>query len=124
MQDHRKLRVWERAQDLCVEVYMFSADFPLEERYGLTSQLRRAALSVGSNIAEASRRKSQKDKARILNVSQCEGAEAMSALDIADRLRFGAKGEAGRLIAKYDELEAMLESLCQRVLSKAPGNEP
>jgi four helix bundle protein len=45
MRDFRKLRVWQRAQDLCVHVYLFSADFPPEERYGMTSQLRRAAIS-------------------------------------------------------------------------------
>jgi four helix bundle protein len=102
MQDFRKLRVWERAQQLCVEVYGFSAGFPREERYGMTSQLRGAALSVGSNIAEASKRKSQKDKGRILNISQSEGAEAMSVLDIADRIGYGAKGEARRFIQKWE----------------------
>jgi len=116
MQDYRKLRVWERAQQLCVEIYGFTADFPREERYGMTSQLRSSALSFGSNIAEASKRKSQKDKGRILNISQSEGAETMSVLDIADRVGYGAKGEARRFIQKYDELEAMLEALCQRVL--------
>lgn len=123
MQDYRKLKVWDRAQQLCVEIYGFSVDFPPEERYGMTSQLRRAALSVGSNIAEASKRKSQKDKARILNISQSEGAEAMSVLDIADRLRYGSQGGARSFIAKYDELEAMLESLCQQVLGSASDED-
>jgi four helix bundle protein len=100
-----------------VEVYGFSAGFPWDERYGMTSQLRRSALSVGSNIAEASKRKSQRDKGRILNISQSEGAETMSVLDVADRVGYGRKGEARRFIEKYDELEAMLETLCQRVLS-------
>ena len=56
MQDHRKLIVWQRAQEKCVELYRFSADFPPEERYGMTAQLRKAAVSVGSNIAEGSKR--------------------------------------------------------------------
>jgi len=116
MQDFRKLRVWERAQQLCCELYLFSADFPVEERYGVTSQLRRAAVSVGSNIAEASKRKTPKGKGRILNVSESDGAEVMSVLDIVERLAYGQKGTARQFIARYDELEGMIESLCQRVL--------
>lgn len=115
MQDFRKLRVWERAQELCVEVYRASACYPSEERYGITGQIRRSALSVGSNIAEASKRKSPKDKVRILNVSQSEGAEVMSVFDMVDRLSYGRKGTARELIAKYDELEGMIEALCQRI---------
>ena len=48
MQDHRKLWVWQRAQELCVEVYLLSVDFPVEERYGLTGQVRRAAVAWGA----------------------------------------------------------------------------
>ena len=65
MQDHRKLLVWQRAQEKCVELYRFSADFPPEERYGMTAQLRKAGVAVGSNIAEGSKRRSAVDKARI-----------------------------------------------------------
>jgi hypothetical protein len=55
MQDHRKLKVWQRAQEKCVEVYLFTADFPVEERYGMTAQLRKAAVSVGGNAGVAVR---------------------------------------------------------------------
>jgi four helix bundle protein len=116
VQDHRQLRVWDQAQDLCVQIYRLSAAFPVEERYGLVAQIRRAAVSVGSNIAEASRRASRPDKARILNVAQCEGAEVMSGLDIAGRLRYPGQDTAQELIARYDRLEAGLERLRQRVL--------
>ena len=117
MQDYRKLKVWQRAQERSVDVYLLTADFPVEERYGMTAQLRRAAVSVGANIAEGSKRKSKVDKARIFNISQGSGAEAMSVLDLAVRLRFGRKEEAERLIACYDELIGMIESLCQQVLA-------
>ena len=118
MQDFRKLRVWNRAQELCVGLYRFSADFPAEERYGITAQLRKAGVSVGSNIAEGSKRKSPKDKARIINVSQSEGAEVMSLLDVVDRLKYGRKGSALPFIEKYDQLEGMIENLCQRILEE------
>ena len=118
MQDFRKLRVWNRAQELCVEMYLLSADFPPEERFGVTAQLRKSAVSVGSNIAEGSKRKSPKDKARIINVSQSEGAEVMSLLDVVDRLKYGRKGSALPFIEKYDQLEGMIENLCQRILEE------
>ena len=121
MQDHRQLRVWNHAQELCVEIYLLSADFPVEERYGLIAQIRRAAVSVGSNIAEASRRASRPDKARILNVAQSEGAEVLSELDIASRLRYPGKKKAQELIARYDRIEAGLERLRQRVLDGNDG---
>jgi four helix bundle protein len=117
MQDHRKLKVWQRAQEKAVEVYLLTADFPDEERYGMTVQLRKATVAVGANIAEGSKRKSKVDKARIFNIAQSEAAEMMSILDLAVRLRFGRTEEAERLIGCYDELIGMIESLCQQVLA-------
>src|SRR3954468_12414718 len=99
-------------------MYLLSAAFPVEERYGITSQLRGAAVSVGSNIAEGSKRKGPKDKARIINVSQSEGAEVMSVLDIAGRLGYTRTETAREFIDRYDELQAMIEALCQRILEK------
>jgi len=121
MQDFRKLRVWNRAQELCVGLYRFSADFPVEERYGITAQLRKAGVSVGSNIAEASQRRSPKDKARIINVSQSEGAEVMSLLDLTTRLKYGRKGGAAEFIDHYERLQRMIETLCQRIRDDDEG---
>jgi four helix bundle protein len=115
VQDYRKLQVWQRAQETCVAVYRFTADFPVEERYGMTAQLRRAGVSVGANLAEGAKRKSPIDKARIFNLALGEAAEAMSLLDLAVRLQFGRKAEAERLVCVYDELLAMIASLCQKV---------
>ena len=116
MQDFRKLIVWQRAQETCVQVYRFSADFPVEERYGLTKQLRDAAVSVGANLAEGSKRVSSADKARIFNISESESAESISLLDMAERLRYGQREEARRLGQVYDELLGMIEKLRQQVL--------
>jgi four helix bundle protein len=115
MQDFRKLIVWQRAQDTCVSIYKLTAAFPAEERYGICSQLRRAAVSVGANLAEGSKRQSNADKARIFNIAQGEAAEAMSILDVAHRLNYGPKGEALRYSAAYDELVAMIAALREKV---------
>ena len=64
------LIVWQKAHAFVLGVYRFSADFPRTETYGLTAQLRRAAVSVPANIAEGFKRRSQKDKAHMLNVAE------------------------------------------------------
>jgi four helix bundle protein len=78
MQDFRKLRVWNMAQDLSVRIYEYSTCFPRDETYGLRGQLRRASVSVGSNTAEASKRVARKDKARMINIAEASAAEALS----------------------------------------------
>lgn len=118
MRDFRKLRVWERAQATCVEVYVFSAGLPADERFGMRSQLRRAAVSVGANLAEGSKRTSRIDKARIYNIAQGEAAEAMSILDVAYRLNYGSQGRAEQLSRVYEELIGQIERLRQDVLSE------
>jgi len=118
VQDFPKLGVWQRAQELCVEVYLFSADFPNEERYGMTWQLRSAAVSIGANLAEGSKRKSPTDKARIFNIAESEAAEAMSVLDVAHRLGYGIKGRAAHLSNEYDTLLGQIEKLRQLILDQ------
>lgn len=118
MRDFRKLRVWQRAQATCVEIYVFSAGFPVDERFGMRSQLRRAAVSVGANLAEGSKRTSRVDKARIYNIAQGEAAEAMSVLDVADRLKYGTPGRAQQLSRVYEELIGQIERLREGVLSE------
>ena len=117
MQDHRKLRVWQRAQELCVEIYRLTADYPPEERYGLTGQVRKAAVSVGSNIAEGSRRVSRKDKARIFNFAQSEAAEVMSELDVGCRLGYRGIEKARELVTNYDALGGSIDKLRVSVLN-------
>jgi four helix bundle protein len=115
MQDFRKLIVWQRAQEMCVRVYRVTADYPPEERYGLTAQLRDAAVSVGANLAEGSKRATPGDKARLFNVAQSSAAEAMSELDVAVRLEYSHKDRAIALFKEYDELAGMINALIERV---------
>jgi four helix bundle protein len=116
MQDFHKLRVWQQAQELCVEIYRFTSDFPREERYGVTGQVRRSAVAVGSNIAEGSRRASQVDKARVINIGESEGAEVESLLDLSERLKFGNRAVGRELMRRYDSLGGQIETLRQRIL--------
>ena len=116
MQDFRRLRIWNQAQEMCVQIYTFTADFPAEERYGITSQIRKAAVSVGSNIAEGARRARNPDKARIINIAEGEGSEVVSLLDVSGRLGFGRREQGAKLIRLYDNLGAQIESFRQCLL--------
>jgi len=69
MRNYRQLDIWQLAHELTLSAYLVSAEFPPEERYGLTSQLRRAAVSVPANIAEGSGRPTQADFARFVGIA-------------------------------------------------------
>ena len=75
MRDHKKLRAFDLANDLAVSVYNITKRFPRDEQFGLTSQLRRAAVSVPSNIVEGSARKSQADYLHFLDIAYASSKE-------------------------------------------------
>src|SRR5215471_20393326 len=86
--DHRRLRVFELADDLVLEVYRITGNFPLEERYGLQAQLRRAALSTATNIVEGCARKTERDFANFINIAIGSAAENRYLIDVSGRLGF------------------------------------
>jgi hypothetical protein len=77
MRDFRQFEVWRKAEDLVLDVYRESAAFPVAEQYGLTSQLRRAVVSITANIAEGSGRGSDQDFARFLDIAMGSVAETL-----------------------------------------------
>ena len=83
MRPHQKLDAWSKSVDLVVEVYKATEKFPKEEKYGLTSQVRRAAVSVPANIAEGAGRYSQKEFAHFLSDAQGSTSELETELIIA-----------------------------------------
>ena len=85
---YEDLEIWKRAKLFAVEVYKFSSRFPDEEKYGLTSQVRRAAVSICSNIAEGSAKFSKKEQAYYIQTAYGSLLEAMCQLDLAQELGF------------------------------------
>jgi four helix bundle protein len=100
----RDLRVWQSGMELVIQIYRLSQSFPREEQYGLTSQMRRAAVSVPSNIAEGHARESSKEYLNHLSITQGSLAELQTQIEIAARLDF-VEAEAARQIL---ELSAAL----------------
>ncbi len=88
MRPHEKLEVWERAVDFVVRVYKLTESFPREEKFGLTSQIRRAAVSVPANIAEGAARQSPKEFSHFLSNAQGSASELATEMLLARRLGY------------------------------------
>src|SRR3989344_8390555 len=86
MQSYRDLKVWHEAMSVVTEIYKWTAGFPKEELYALTTQMRRSAISIPSNIAEGRRRFTDKDFGHFLTVAYGSGAELETQMDIAVRV--------------------------------------
>ena len=86
--DYKKIKAWKFADDLAVEVYSSTKKFPKEELYGITSQLRRAAVSVPTNIAEGSSREHQREYLQFLNIAIGSTAEVEYLLHLANQLAY------------------------------------
>jgi four helix bundle protein len=111
MQRFTELKVWQRSHQLVLAVYRLSKAFPADEQYGLLSQLRRAVLSVPTNIAEGSKRQGGKDYARFLNISEGSLAETEYLLMVSRDLGYVEPKQIGPLLEEIHEIAGMLHSL-------------
>jgi four helix bundle protein len=109
--DPRKLRVFQTADGLVLEVYRVTATFPSDERFGLQSQLRRAAVSTASNIVEGCARRTEREYVHFLGIATGSAAEAQCLLCVARRLGFLEEMETTRLGNRYSELLKGLQKL-------------
>jgi len=121
MRDHTKLRAFELADELAVLVYRVTASFPREELYGLTSQMRRAALSVASNIVEGCARDSQADYLRFLYMAFGSLRELHYQLSLAKRLGFLSDQDSSLIEPKIVETEKVLNGLIRSLQTKEPS---
>lgn len=118
MRDFTDLAVWQRAYKLALDVYEVTAAFAIAEKYGLTAQLRRCSVSVAANIAEGSKKRSQADFARFLNIAEGSAAETQCLLMFARDLAFIPQERAGVLLKEIDEISRMLNALRSKVESQ------
>ena len=104
----KELQIWKRSRLFCSKIYEVTHKFPESEKFGLTNQLRRASVSIPSNIAEGSSRISNKDFARFLQISIGSAYEIETQLLIAFDLKFISKNEITPFLSELDEIIKMI----------------
>ena len=115
MRPHQKLEAWSKAIELVTDVYRSTEHFPKEERYGLTGQIRRAAVSIPANLAEGAGRRSQKEFAYFLSNSQGSASELETELIIANKLGYLDEPTFATLIEKLERIGRLLTGLVRHV---------
>ncbi|HEY43120.1 MAG TPA: four helix bundle protein [Anaerolineae bacterium] len=116
MHQLRKLTVWQRAMDFVTEIYRVSTEFPRSEQFGLTNQIRRAAISIPLNIAEGAGASSKSEFQRFLNYALRSSYEVMSALEIARQLGYITSHQPHPLFVELDEIAAMIVGLSRKLI--------
>ena len=114
---HKDLDVWRLAIDLAQDVYEVSKVFPRDEQFGMTSQMRRAAVSIAGNIAEGAARNGQREFTQFLYIALGSASEMETQLEIARRVGLVAEGDFARLDALLARVAQMLRGLIRSVKS-------
>ena len=115
MRDFRELKVWQKAHACVLEIYRCTRNFPTEERFGLTSQLRRAATSVPSNIAEGCGREGDRELARFLSIAAGSASEVEYQLLLSHALGYLDDDAYGRLDSQINEVKRMLNAFIRKL---------
>ncbi len=120
MRDHTKLRAFELADELVLEVYKATVDFPKEEMFGLTSQLRRASVSIPSNIVEGCARSSETEYIRFLEIAYGSAKEVEYQIGLSHRLGFLAEAPHQDLESRATESAKVLNGLIKALRRSNP----
>lgn len=115
MGTHKDLIVWQKSIEFVTKIYSVTNSFPKEEIYGTTSQLRRASVSIPSNIAEGFGRKYKKELKRFLNIALGSATEIETLLIISSRLKYLSENEYNKLMNDLVEIIKMLSSLIKTI---------
>ncbi|OGF64716.1 MAG: four helix bundle protein [Candidatus Fischerbacteria bacterium RBG_13_37_8] len=115
MKTYRELIVWQKAMELVTHIYKLSKSFPKEESFGLTSQMRRSAVSIPANVAEGYGRKSTQDYLRFLNIARSSTYELQTLLEIANNLNYITSDSFSNVFEKSKEIERMLSALIAKI---------
>jgi four helix bundle protein len=115
MKDFRDLTVWRRAHELTLHVYKLTASFPAEERFGLTSQIRRCTVSIASNIAEGCGRGSDAELGRFLQIAMGSASELEYQLLLAADLAFSTSTDCDSAIQEVVQVKRMLAGFLKKL---------
>lgn len=111
MRPHCRLEAWKKAMDFVVDVYRITETFPKEEKFGLTAQIRRAAVSIPANIAEGAARQSHKEFVRFLSIAQGSASELETELVIGQRLGYINESDVLELSNALDRIGRLITGL-------------
>jgi four helix bundle protein len=115
MHNYKELLVWQKTMDLVTRIYALTSEFPKHELFGLTSQLRRAAISIPLNIAEGAGCDSDREFARFLDISLRSTYESVTALQISIRLEYCKKEKTEKLVSDAEEIARMTTGLIRKL---------
>jgi len=115
VKNYRELIVWQKAMDLVEMVYLATKQFPKEELYGLTNQVRRAAVSIPSNIAEGQARRSTAEFKNFLSIAQGFRAEVETQIMIAQQLNYLTHQQTEPILSLSEEIKRMLYLLTNKL---------
>ncbi len=123
LKSYKELKVWQKAVDLVTEIYRVTKQFPREEMYGLVSQMRRAAVSVPSNMAEGWGRGSTKEYIRFLTIARGSLMELETQLIISEKLNYLKAQQLQNLSEQMQEIGKMLNGLITSLSKRGQGSE-
>ncbi|HUY68444.1 MAG TPA: four helix bundle protein [Alphaproteobacteria bacterium] len=112
---HKDLAVWQKAMDLVVKIYSLTKQFPRDELYSLTNQIRRAAISIPSNIAEGKAKRSKRDFVNFIAIARGSAAELETQLLISQRLAYISVEQARPVLDDINEIGRMLSGLLSKL---------
>jgi four helix bundle protein len=115
---HKKLNAWSDAVDLAQQIYRVTERFPSNEQFGLTSQIRRAAVSIPSNIAEGAARQTKKEFLNFLHIAKGSLSELDTQLEIARRLEYLDQARWETLDERIERIDCMLSGLVRSLRSR------
>lgn len=118
LKNYKELKVWQKAYQLCLEIYRATRTFPKEERYGLTSQIRRAAVSVPSNIAEGYGRKNKGEYIQALYIAYGSNCELETQIMLSGDLGYVEDKDLRKLLGGVGDVERMLKALIKSLGEK------
>jgi four helix bundle protein len=118
LKNYKELKVWQKSYQLCLEVYGITRGFPGDEKYGLISQVRRAAVSVPSNIAEGYGRKTTREYIRSLYLAYGSNCELETQILLSNDLGYMKAQEKEKLQENIEEVERMLKALIKSLENK------
>ncbi len=115
MRNFKELKIWQKGFDIAIDTYKATESFPVAERYGLSQQATRAAVSIPSNIAEGSSRSSSKDYNRFIEIALGSTFELETQLLIAKTMRFADENKLHEILYKLDEEQKMLIAFASKL---------